>query len=91
MFVSELNENIKLKKENPDLTETITNGDKIWDELFDTPESEALLILLAEEATRKEKDKSDYLSATKIKMNNKNWTTHKELKEELGIVTFVDN
>jgi len=32
-----------------------------------------------------EQDKEDYSSAIQIKMTNKKWTSHSELKKELGI------
>lgn len=32
-----------------------------------------------------EQDKEDYFDALKIKMNNKKWISHSELKKELGI------
>jgi len=31
-----------------------------------------------------EEDKSDYISALKIKEKNKKWYSHKELKKEIG-------
>ena len=40
---------------------------------------------------RIEQDIEDYNFAINIKMNNKNWTSHQQLKDELGIVKIVDN
>jgi hypothetical protein len=32
-----------------------------------------------------EQDKSDYYSALQVKMKNKKWKTHEDLKKELGL------
>ncbi len=32
-----------------------------------------------------EQDRSDYYSALQVKMKNKKWKTHEELKKELGL------
>jgi hypothetical protein len=32
-----------------------------------------------------EEDKKDYYSAAKVKMRNKRWKTHTDLKKELGL------
>ena len=56
MFKEEINKKSEENNENPEIPDLTNDGDKIWDKLFASPESEAFLTMLVSEAKRNEEE-----------------------------------